>query len=140
MPQLSGTGWNKRHLRLLLALFFVALSIPSAILAWQAYSRLQWENFHQYQLQAEELLGRIDRRVRELVVREDGRTLTDYRFLIAEGEGGSNVVQRSPLSVLPPDSPIPGLLGYFELDAAGRFTTPLLPEGGRGSPPPFGNG
>jgi signal transduction histidine kinase len=31
------------------------------------------------------------------------------------------------LSTLTPDSPVPGLLGYFQVDAQGRFSTPLLP-------------
>jgi signal transduction histidine kinase len=119
---------SKDRLRRLLGLFFIALTIPSAILTWQAYSRLQWESFHQYQLLAEELLGRIDRRMRDMVTREERRAFTDYRFLVVEGAPVANYLQRSPLSGFPVSSDIPGLLGYFQIDADGRFTTPLLPN------------
>ena len=119
---------SKDRLRRLLGLFFIALTIPSAILTWQAYSRLQWESFHQYQLLAEELLGRIDRRMRDIITREERRAFTDYRFLVVEGAPAANYLQRSPLSGFPVSSDIPGLLGYFQVDADGRFTTPLLPD------------
>lgn len=122
-----GMGSSKGRLGRLLGLFFVALAIPSAVLTWQAYSRLQWESFHQYQRLAEELLGHIDRRLREMIAREEARSFADYRFLVVEGAPEANFVQRSPLSGFPVDSDIPGLLGYFQVDAQGRFTTPLLP-------------
>ena len=128
MSRLSGSGWDKSRLRLLLAFFFVALSIPSAILAWQAYSRLQWESFHQYQLLADGLLGGIDRHVREMIATEEARAFTDYRFLEVEDASVTNSLQRSPLSGFPATSEIPGLLGYFQVDADGRFSTPLLPD------------
>ena len=53
-----------------------------------------------------------------------------YSFLVVEGDAAANFVQRSPLSAFPVDSAVPGVLGYFQVDAAGRFTTPLLPEAG----------
>ncbi len=119
---------NKSRLRRLLGLFFVALAIPTATLAWQAYSRLKWESFHRYQLRAEELVGRIDRRLSELIAKEEARTFADYGFLVVEGAPVANYLQRSPLSGYPVRSDIPGLLGYFQIDAQGRFTTPLLPD------------
>ena len=128
MPRGVDSNSAKDRLRRLLGLFFVALAIPSAVLTWQAYSRLQWESFHQYQLLAEELLSRLDVRMRELIAREEARAITDYRFLVVEGTPMANFLRRSPLSSFPADSEIPGLLGYFQIDADGRFTTPLLPD------------
>jgi len=118
---------SKRRLRGLLGLFFVALAIPSAVLTWQAYSRLQWEHFHQYQVMAEELRGRIDRRLRDLVAREEVRAFDDYGFLMLKRMPEGEYDQRSPLSGFPVQVTIPGLVGYFQVDADGRFTTPLLP-------------
>ncbi|MGD8957454.1 MAG: HAMP domain-containing sensor histidine kinase [Chromatiaceae bacterium] len=115
-------------MRWLLVLFFIALAIPSAVLTWQAHSRLQWESFYQYQLLAEGLVGRIDRRVREMIATEEARAFTEYRFLVAEGASVADSLQRSPLSGFPAISEIPGLLGYFQVDADGRFSTPLLPD------------
>ncbi len=37
-------------------------------------------------------------------------------------------MQISPLARYPVNTHIPGLLGYFQVDANGEFTTPLLPE------------
>ncbi len=128
MWRIAGTRSSRDRLRWLLSLFFIALAIPSAVLTWQAYSRLQWESFYQYQLLAEGLLGRIDRRVREMIATEEARAFTDYRFLVVEGASVANSLQRSPLSGFPVNSVIPGLLGYFQVDADGRFSTPLLPD------------
>jgi len=128
MSRFSISGSSKGGLRRLLGLFFVALAIPSAVLTWQAYSRLKWESFHQYQLLAEELLGRVDHRMRDLVAREEARAFTDYRFLALEGAPSANDLQRSALSAFPVNSDIPGLLGHFQVDTEGRFTTPLVPD------------
>lgn len=128
MWRIADTRSSRDRLRWLLSLFFIALAIPSAVLTWQAYSRLQWESFYQYQLLAEGLLGRIDRRVREMIATEEARAFTDYRFLVVEGASVANSLQRSPLSGFPVDSGIPGLLGYFQVDADGRFSTPLMPD------------
>lgn len=115
-------------LRRLLLGFCVALAIPSIVLTWQAHSRLRWEAFHQYQALAEEWLDRLDDRLHHLVEKEASRAFTDYRFLVVEGAPGAGYFQRSPLSGFPVAGDLPGLLGYFQVDAEGRFTTPLLPE------------
>ena len=46
------------------------------------------------------------------------------------GDVAANFVQRSPLSAFPVASAVPGVLGYFQVDAAGKLTTPLLPGAG----------
>jgi len=97
MSRNAGSGVSKDRLRNLLGLFFIALTIPSAVLTWQAYSRLKWESFHQYQLLAEELLGGVDRRMRALIAKEEARAFTDYRFLVVEGAPAANYLQRSQL-------------------------------------------
>ena len=124
------TGFDKQRLRRWLLLFFVALAVPAGILVYQAWSQLKWAAFHQYQQQAESLSRRIDNRFRELIATEEARSYTDYAFLVIAGDPAANFVQRSELSSFPVSSDIPGLVGYFQVDAAGRFTTPLLPAGG----------
>ncbi len=121
-------GLDKRKLRWLLVLFFLALAIPSGILVRHAYHQLKWEAFHQHRLLAEELAARIDARLVALMSQEEARTFADYAFLNADPSG--DFVQRSPLSMLPPASQLPGLIGYFQVDAEGRFSTPLLPPPG----------
>ena len=60
-----------RRLRLVMGVFFLALTIPTIVLIYQAYSRLKREAFHQHQVLAEELITRLDRRLRQLVETED---------------------------------------------------------------------
>jgi signal transduction histidine kinase len=108
--------------------FFLALAIPTVILIMQASAQMKWEAFHQQRLLAEELVSRIDRRYSDLIETENARPFTDYSFLNVIADPKTNVLQRSPLSTYPLKSPIPGAIGYFQIDSEGRFSTPLLPD------------
>jgi signal transduction histidine kinase len=130
MRRLFLTGLDRNSLRRWLTLFFLSLAIPTAILIHQAYRQLKWETFHQHQVMAEELTSRIDQRLSRLFGDEEARAYTDYSFLAVAGDPGASFLQRSPLSGYPVDSSIPGLIGYFQVDAQGRFSTPLLPSTG----------
>ena len=123
----SLTGWSKNQLRNTLLVFFLALSIPTAILIYQAYSQLKWEAFHRHQLLAEELTNRVDQRLLELMDIEESRLFTDYSFLNVVGDPAANFLQRSSLSEFPVNVETPGVLGHFQVDAEGSLTTPLLP-------------
>jgi two-component system phosphate regulon sensor histidine kinase PhoR len=122
--------FDERALKLVLAAFFLALAVPAGILIAQAYSQLKWQAFRSSQVAAEELAARIDGALRTTMAAEDARSFGAYSFLVVEGDAAANFVQRSPLSAFPIDSAIPGVLGYFQVDAAGNLTTPLLPEEG----------
>jgi signal transduction histidine kinase len=126
----SLTGLDRKTLRRWLAVFFLALAIPTGILVYQAYSQLKWEAFHQYRVLAEELAARIDARIIALVNTEEARSFADYAFLNVAGDPAASFLQRSPLSAWPPASPVPGLIGYFQVDTEGAFTTPLVPAAG----------
>ncbi len=121
------SGMNPNRLRLSLLLFFLALLIPTVVLIMQAYSQLKWEAFHHHQVEAESLAGRINEHLSRLIEREERRPFADFHFLVVEGDSSSNFLQRSPLSAYPVDSEIPGLIGFFQVDSVGRFSTPLLP-------------
>jgi len=60
-------GQERRRLRRWLALFFIALTIPTGILIRQAYSQLKWEAFRQHQVLAQELATRIDTQLSEMI-------------------------------------------------------------------------
>jgi len=119
---------NTLKLGLVLGLFFLALSVPSVILVSQAYSQLKWEAFYQHRTLAEELSVRINRRFNQLITTEESRAFGDYSFLVVSGAPEANYLQPSPLSRYPVTTDFPGLLGYFQIDAEGQFTTPLLPQ------------
>ena len=118
---------DKKRLRRWLLLFFLALLLPTALLIQQSYSRLKWETFHQHQLTAAELSERIDNRLIQMISAEDQRPFNDFSFLKTPEVSNSKIIQRSPLSEFPVRSDIPGLLGYFQVDASGQLLTPILP-------------
>ncbi|MBT2990825.1 MAG: HAMP domain-containing histidine kinase [Candidatus Thiodiazotropha sp. (ex Ctena orbiculata)] len=122
------TSLNKNRLRRWLILFFFALAIPSGLLVYHAYDQLKWEAFHRHRVQAEELATRIDKRYARLIEEEERRAFVDYNFLVVAGDPASNFIQRSALSSFPVRSPIPGLIGHFQVDNEGLFKTPLLPD------------
>ena len=126
-----GRRWRKRFdergLRWLFAVFFLALAVPAGLLVAQAYSQLKWEALRTTQLAAEELAARVDAQLTTIVATEDARSFGDYSFLVVAGDAAANFVQRSPLSTFPVASGVPGVLGYFQVDTAGKLTTPLLP-------------
>ncbi len=121
------SGLTPSQLRRWLLLFFLALLIPSVVLIQQSYSQLKWEVFHQYRMQAEELSMRINDRLMRLVNSEEQRTFADYAFLVVAGDPAASFLQRSDLSAFPVNHSVPGVIGYFQVDDAGRFSTPLLP-------------
>jgi len=119
---------TQRRLTLSLLLFFLALALPTSILVYQAYGQLKWEAFYQHQRLARELTLRIDGGFRTVIEREGNRPISDYEFLNVSGAGETAFLQPSPLSRFPLESDLPGLLGYFQVDASGRLRTPTVPE------------
>jgi len=139
LPKALIKGYDKRRLRNLLAVFFLALVIPTGVLIWHAYGQLKWEAFHQYRGLAEELTSRIDGRLIEMMNSADTRSFADYTFLVVTGDPSANFLQHSPLSAYPVTADPPGLLGYFQVDTRGAFSSPLLPPDGS-DPEKFGIG
>src|SRR5499427_6303354 len=130
-----GAKWlrklDERRLKVLLGAFFLALAVPAAVLIAQAYGQLKWEAFRRNQLLAEDLAAQVHSGLRAAVATEEARAFGDYSFLVVAGkDAAANFVQRSPLSALPVEGAVPGTLGYFQVDALGNLTTPLLPGPG----------
>lgn len=123
-------GLDPGRLRFVLLGFFLALALPTGVLVYQAYSQLKWEAFHQHQVMAQDLARRIDSAAARLIDTEEARPFRDYAFLVTSRAGRLNVQQRSPLAAYPAPSALPGLIGYFQVDTAGVFSTPLLPPSG----------
>ncbi|HYN77537.1 MAG TPA: HAMP domain-containing sensor histidine kinase [Lamprocystis sp. (in: g-proteobacteria)] len=115
------------RLRLWLAVFFIALALPSAALVYKAYDQLKWESFRQQQIAAEELAARVDQRLGEIARAEDARPVADFGFLAGDSVDAGR--RRSPLAQFPVQAGPPGLVGWFQVAEDGRFTTPLVPEG-----------
>jgi len=130
LPKRLIEGLDRIRLRNFLALFFLALAVPTAVLIWQAYGQLKWEAFHQYRGDAEALTQRIDARLNGMIKTADARSFADYTFLVVSGDPSANFVQRSPLSAYPVTADLPGVLGYFQVNSNGEFSSPVLPPKG----------
>ena len=130
LPKTLIKSLDKRRLRGLLGLLFLGLAVPTVVLIWQGYSQLKWEAFHQHRGAAEELTRRVDSNLGAMIRMADARTFADYTFLVVSGDPSANFVQRSPLSTYPAMADVPGVLGYFQVDTEGTFSTPLLPPAG----------
>ncbi|MCI0517841.1 MAG: HAMP domain-containing histidine kinase, partial [Woeseiaceae bacterium] len=131
---MPGTGvfkaFDLRRLRLLILLLFIALAVPTGALIWQAFGQLKWEAFYQHRGLAEELTARIDADLGERIRATEARSFDDFSFLVLSGDPAANFLQRSPLSEYPVPQDLPGVIGYFQVDADGSFRTPLLPPAG----------
>ena len=119
-----------KRLRLYFALFFILLSVPIVILLSHTYSNLEQESFFLYRRTAESLMATIYQRLQENLQVEEQRPYTHYRYIhvadraVPQQEG----LNLSPLADFPVQSPIPGILGYFQIDPDGSFHSPLLPD------------
>jgi len=114
--------------RLVFVVFFFVLAIPSITLSFQAHKQLRWQSLHQFRQVAIELVRRIDTSLLAAIKKEEARTDTDYTFFVLAGNPEARFVQRSELSKFPVRSDIAGLVGYFQVDDSGRFSSPILPS------------
>ena len=126
-------GARIRRLRRLLVLFFILLMLPVGALLYFGFQQMKWEVYHQYREQAEALVGRINSQLTRLIERENLRPSTDYRYVSTQVLNGEFELSPSPLSKLPESLGITGLVGYFQIDQHGVFTTPLIPSADIGS-------
>jgi len=126
--RLSKNRLSKSRLRIVYTLFFFSLAIPSAIISYVAYEKLRWESFHQYQQTAQTLVLEINDALNKGLIKEENRADSDYSFLTLKGDPKAKFVQRSVLSSFPVESDLPGVVGYFQVDDNGQFTSPLLPH------------
>ncbi|HKJ16666.1 MAG TPA: HAMP domain-containing sensor histidine kinase [Xanthomonadales bacterium] len=118
---------DKRRLRWLLSLLFLALLIPTAAVLWQAYGQIQWESFHQHRSQAENLTRQINADITDQLYAAENRSFAEYSFLNVSGDPDAGFLQLSPLSNFPVVQTFPGVIGFFQINADGSFSTPLLP-------------
>jgi hypothetical protein len=130
LPRSLVKGFSRSRLRNLLLVFFVLLAVPTGVLIWQAYGQLKWEAFHQYRGDAEELTRRIDTQLGNMVDVADSYAFTDYSFLVVTGDPNASFVQRSQLSAYPVTEGPSSIVGHFQVDTSGAFSTPLLPPTG----------
>ncbi|MDX1563521.1 MAG: hypothetical protein R3305_11375, partial [Gammaproteobacteria bacterium] len=114
------------RLRWLLGLLFLGLAVPAALLVRQGFVQLELEEFRRQQLIAEQVVRSVDAALQAAIAAENARPVTDFE--VAAPVAGSDAVQLSPLASVAAAGAFPGTIGYFQVDAAGQLSTPLLPE------------
>jgi len=115
-----------RRLAVAVIVFFCAVTVPAGLLVERAWQQMRWQVFHQYRLMAETLTTRIDAQLRQLVEQEEARAFDDFNFAVAGGADGGRV-RVSPLAAFPVNGALPGVIGHFQVDSAGRYSSPLVP-------------
>jgi len=113
-------------LRKLMLLCFFALAVPTFFLVYKSYDQLKWEAFYQHRVLAEALSKAIDEKFLDLIQTEQRRAFSDYAFATAD-KNNTTLLKRSPLSTLPIENADQGVIGYFQINANGEFSTPFLP-------------
>src|SRR5262249_41978336 len=119
-----------RGRRLLLSVSRCCLALPLALLLRHVYRQLDREVFYQHRAAAEEVLKHINQRLADILQTEEQRPFDAYSFLKVTANPllKNSTIVASPLSELPPQSAVPGVIGYFQINPDGSFHSPVLPE------------
>jgi len=119
-----------KRLRLQFVLFFILLASSLGVFAWNSYKQLGREERELWKSQSERVYNQMQAAISDFLTAEDGRRWSDYRFYgtLKPGMYPKQPVGISPLSK-PPVDDTRGLIGYFQIDPEGQFSTPYLPEG-----------
>ena len=130
-PFRPGTrGQATRRLRLLLCASLLCVALPLTLLLSRVYQYLAQEMFYQYRSAAEEAVKQVNQRLADILQGEELRPFDEYSFLkvTANPLFKNSAIIASPLSELPPQSAVPGVIGYFQINPDGSFNSPVLPD------------
>ena len=130
-PFRPGTrGQATRRLRLLLCASLLCVALPLTLLLSRVYQNLAQEVFYQYRTAAEEAVKQVNQRLADILQGEELRPFDEYSFLkvTANPLFKNSAIIASPLSELPPQSAVPGVIGYFQINPDGSLNSPVLPD------------
>ena len=120
-----------KRLKLLIAIFSLALSIPLAYFVVRTYRGLAQEEVATLRYFADTLFDKMESALAEMVEKEEGRAIDEFNYeVIPSGPPAADAgkPQPSPLSRLPRENFI---LGYFQNNPDGSFQTPLVAGPGK---------
>jgi signal transduction histidine kinase len=123
-------GQAMRRLRLLLCASLLCVALPLTLLLSRVYQYLAQEVFYQYRSAAEEVVKHVNQRLGDILQGEELRPFDEYSFLkvTANPLFKNSAIIASPLSELPPQSAVPGVVGYFQINPDGSLNSPVLPD------------
>ncbi len=113
-----------KRLKLLMIIFFIALSIPLAYFILRAYQSLEQEEIAELQYFATTLFDEMEAELGALILREEKRAVDEYNYYLSPNSvTDESEFNRSPLSRFSKETYI---LGYFQNNPDGSFQTPLI--------------
>ena len=122
-----------KRLKLQFLIFFLLFAAAVGFLLVNSFRQMAIEERSIWTSTAERVYNQMQAAISEFLNQEDGRSFSEYRYYQAmPGVQATDAnLSISPLASLELESGITGLLGYFQIDPDGSFSTPYLPsEGG----------
>jgi signal transduction histidine kinase len=120
-----------KKLKLQFGLFFFLLALALGFLLLNSYRQMGIEEKSLWVGMSEKVFNQMQATISDFLTQEDGRSFSEYRYYQAlPGPGMKEQnLSLSPLSEILAEDDSRGLLGYFQIDPDGSFSTPYLPKG-----------
>ena len=136
----------KKRLVLIYTVIFAVIALPVAGLLYNSYLHMQDESKAEWAMHATQVLKMANNRIKDDLSIENKRSFMEYRFIkvaktISAGEQPtySDLALNFPVTSCNSDSSkidycsqYAGLIGHFQIDPDGVFSTPYLPAGALG--------
>jgi signal transduction histidine kinase len=136
----------KKRLIVIYSAIFAVIALPVAWLLYDSYLHMQDESKAEWAMHAAQVLKMADNRIKDDLAIENKRSFMEYRFIkvaktISAGEQPtySDLALNFPVTSCNSDSSkldycsqYAGLIGHFQIDPDGVFSTPYLPAGALG--------
>ena len=136
----------KKRLVLIYSAIFAVIALPVAGLLYDSYLHMQDESKAEWAMHATQVLKMANNRIKDDLSIENKRSFMEYRFIkvaktISAGEQPtySDLALNFPVTSCNSDSSkldycsqYAGLVGHFQIDPDGVFSTPYLPAGALG--------
>ena len=136
----------KKRLIVIYSAIFAVIALPVAGLLYDSYLHMQDESKAEWAMHAAQVLKMADNRIKDDLAIENKRSFMEYRFIkvaktISAGEQPtySDLALNFPVTSCNNDSnkldycsQYAGLIGHFQIDPDGVFSTPYLPAGALG--------
>jgi hypothetical protein len=110
-----------KKIRIVFIALAIGLWVPMLFLVRGALQSVSLEREVRHQTLAERVFDEMERRLGEISERETVRSFAEYSFYLA----GTGDASRSPLSRPPGQGYV---LGYFQIDPDGTFSSPRIPK------------
>ena len=137
---------HKNRLIVIFVAIFIVIAVPIAGLLYDSYLHMQDDAKAEWAMHANQVLKMANNRIKDDLAIENKRSFMEYRFIkvaktISAGEQPtySDLALNFPVTSCDNDSTktdycsqYTGLIGHFQIDPDGVFSTPYLPAGALG--------